>query len=123
MTTWSRPDGNLKDMNTNTIPLQQIPGLDVADSNELRFKEPWEAKAFAMVVYLNQQGHFEWSEWAEELGRQITAAGADDDGSQYYQLWLNAAENLLHSKSLCPNKEISARRAALTAAQHKAQQS
>ncbi len=33
------------------------------------FSEPWEAKAFAMVLRLHEQGLFSWAEWAEAAER------------------------------------------------------
>ncbi|MGR8920968.1 MAG: nitrile hydratase accessory protein [Gammaproteobacteria bacterium] len=95
----------------------EIPFAPTGDDNELVFKAPWEAKSFALVVQLHQQGHFSWSEWAETLGAEIRAAGATDDGSTYYHLWLSAAEKLLREKSLCRAAELSERKSALEAAQ------
>ena len=34
------------------------------------FKEPWEARAFALAVALNESGHLDWSEWAQSLGAE-----------------------------------------------------
>lgn len=43
------------------------------------FREPWEARAFAMAVKLNERGLFTWSEWAETLGAEIKSAQASGD--------------------------------------------
>ena len=32
---------------------------------DVTFAEPWEAKAFAIVVKLAEAGHFTWREWVE----------------------------------------------------------
>jgi hypothetical protein len=37
------------------------------DSDAPAFREPWQAKAFAMVVLLHRQGRFEWDEWVRVL--------------------------------------------------------
>ena len=38
------------------------------------FKEPWEAQAFALAMYLLKVGYFTWPEWAESLNQEIRAA-------------------------------------------------
>lgn len=97
--------------------VHDIPRIPTGADDDIVFNNPWEAKAFALVVHLYQQGHFTWPEWAEQLGREIKAAGAEDDGSRYYLLWLAVAEKLVADKALCPRAELSERKAALEAAQ------
>jgi nitrile hydratase accessory protein len=65
------------------------------------FREPWEARAFAMVLMLHERGLFTWPEWAETLAAQIAAAqaaGDADRGDTYYQHWLAALETLVARK-------------------------
>lgn len=62
------------------------------------FAEPWQAQAFAMVVALNERGLFTWSEWAEALSSELSEHRAYDDGSHYYEYWLEALEHLLIAK-------------------------
>ncbi len=97
--------------------LRDIPRIPTDDDDEIVFKNPWEAKAFALVVHLYQQGHFTWPEWAEQLGIEIKAAGVEDDGSQYYLLWLTAAEKLVDAKSICARAELLDRKTMLAHAQ------
>lgn len=97
--------------------LDAIPELPKTADAELVFKNPWEAKAFALVIQLYQQGHFSWPEWAQRLGAQIKAAGRDDNGEDYYLLWLATAEALIEEKSLCANGELQQRKSALEAQQ------
>ena len=97
--------------------VRDIPRIPTGADDDIVFNNPWEAKAFALVVHLYQQGHFTWPEWAEQLGREITAAGAEDDGSNYYLLWLAAAEKLVADKALCAGPELNVRKAALEAEQ------
>lgn len=62
------------------------------------FAEPWQAHAFAMTVQLHARGLFTWPEWAAALSAQIAAArqaGEADDGSRYYNHWLNALQALV----------------------------
>jgi nitrile hydratase accessory protein len=77
--------------------LAGLPGMP-ADADSPVFNEPWEARAFAMVLALHQRGLFTWPQWAAALSRQITqaqAAGDADLGDTYYQHWLLALESLV----------------------------
>jgi nitrile hydratase accessory protein len=82
--------------------LSAFPSLP-RDNGEPVFAEPWEAQAFALAVWLSEQGHFTWKEWAEALAAELKSAadrGEPDDGTQYYQHWLAALEKLVVSKGL-----------------------
>ncbi len=73
------------------------------------FNEPWEAKAFAMVLRLHEQGLFSWPEWAEALSQEINAAQAGGDaglGDTYYQHWLRALETLVARKGAASADEL-----------------
>ena len=74
------------------------------------FAEPWQAQAFALALQLHKQGAFSWTEWAEALSRRLEAAGADDDGSRYYEHWLATLEDLAKAKALVGGAELHARR-------------
>jgi len=87
-----------------------IPQIPTDEDRELIFHDPWEAKAFALVVHLYQRGHFTWPEWAEQLSEEIADAGATFDGSTYYLCWLSAAERLLSAKSICTQVELAEKR-------------
>jgi nitrile hydratase accessory protein len=83
-----------------------LPGMP-QDANSPVFNEPWEARAFAMVLALHERGMFTWPQWAAALSRQIDtaqAAGDADLGDTYYQHWLLALESLV--KDLSPAKEL-----------------
>jgi nitrile hydratase accessory protein len=78
-------------------PLRDLPGIPL-DAGSPVFKEPWEARAFAMTLALHERGVFTWPQWADALSRQITqahAAGDADLGDTYYQHWLRALESLV----------------------------
>jgi nitrile hydratase accessory protein len=67
------------------------------------FREPWEAKAFALAVSLNKRGLFTWKEWAKILGEEIKkaqAGGDPDTGETYYQHWLATLERFLAEKGV-----------------------
>ena len=73
------------------------------------FKEPWEAKAFALALRLHERGLFTWPEWADALAREISAAPARGDadlGDTYYQHWLRALETLVARKGAASADEL-----------------
>jgi nitrile hydratase accessory protein len=77
--------------------LQGLQGMP-RDADSPVFNEPWEARAFAMVLALHQRGLFTWPQWAAALSHQISqaqAAGDADLGDTYYQHWLLALESLV----------------------------
>ena len=79
-----------------------LPGLKL-DGDGLAFGAPWQAQAFALVLALHERGAFTWPEWAAALTDAIRAAqrrGDPDDGSTYWQHWLDALEALVLGKGL-----------------------
>jgi nitrile hydratase accessory protein len=77
------------------------------------FKEPWEAQAFGLVIALYEEGLFTWSEWADTLSAEITAAqsyGDQDLGNTYYQHWLKALERMVIEKKISATLEIDSRK-------------
>jgi nitrile hydratase accessory protein len=67
------------------------------------FAEPWQAQAFALAIKLSEQGYFTWKEWAAALAEELKAAadrGEPDDGSHYYEHWLDTLERLVTAKGL-----------------------
>ena len=92
----------------------ELPSLP-RDEDGPVFREPWEAQAFAMTLWLHEQGHFTWPEWAERLSTEITAAqddGDPDHGDTYYLHWLKALEGLVAEKGLLSAADLSDRKAA-----------
>lgn len=90
--------------------LPRLPG----DGSEPVFAEPWEARAFGLVVHLHKQGHFTWQEWSDQLAAEIAAAGTDPE-PPYYELWMRAAETLCRAKGLVGDPELNARREEIAA--------
>ena len=90
-----------------------------ADS-EVRFAEPWQARAFGLVVQMNAAGHFTWAEWVEAFSREVAAAEAAAavglPAPGYYEQWLAAAEGLMLVKGITSHEQLAARRFAIGAA-------
>ena len=79
-----------------------VPGVP-RDQDGPVFREPWEARAFAMALALHEAGFFSWNEWAETLGAQIKlaqTAGDPDPGETYYRHWLATLEALVSAKGV-----------------------
>ena len=77
--------------------------LSKLGDTELVFSEPWEAQAFAMAVTLSSNGYFTWKEWAATLAEVIAeskASGGPIDGSDYYQNFVAALEQLIIDKDI-----------------------
>ncbi|HEX3914981.1 MAG TPA: nitrile hydratase accessory protein [Steroidobacteraceae bacterium] len=82
----------------NPEALRNLPGIP-KDADGPVFKEPWEARAFAMALALHERGLFTWAQWAQALSRQIETAQARGDadlGDTYYHHWLLALESLVN---------------------------
>ncbi|MBO0714684.1 MAG: nitrile hydratase accessory protein [Acidimicrobiales bacterium] len=82
--------------------LQSAPGMP-RDAGGPVFGAPWEAQAFAMTLALQEQGVFDWQEWAAALGEEIRLAqmaGDPDLGDTYFSHWLRALERLVAAKQL-----------------------
>ena len=90
--------------------ISDFPG-SLLDEDDPVFREPWEARAFALAIALQQQGVFSRTEWAEQLGRTINraqAAGDQDLGDTYYQHWLSCLEALTLAKGLATQEDLTA---------------
>ena len=62
------------------------------------FAEPWQAHAFGLTLLLHARGVFTWPQWASALAQEISQAqarGDADDGSTYYQHWLQTLEHFV----------------------------
>lgn len=75
------------------------------NAEDVKFAEPWQAQAFAMVVKLHEAGVFTWPEWSQSLAAEIQEHPELDDGHHYYELWLNALEKLTIAKGLISSRE------------------
>lgn len=90
------------DREAATHAANALPDLPRDDDGPV-FREPWEARAFAVALALHQRGVFTWPEWAAALADQIKraqAAGDADSGDTYYQHWLATLETLVAAKGV-----------------------
>jgi nitrile hydratase accessory protein len=79
-----------------------LPGIPLDDHGPV-FREPWEARAFAIAVALHDGGLFTWSDWAAILGEEIERAQRASDpgaGQTYYHHWLAALERMVAERGL-----------------------
>ena len=89
--------------------LEALPDLPRDEGGPV-FQEPWQAQAFAMTVALYEAGKFTWPEWAEALSAELKAAGAEQDGHDYYRHWLGALERIASEKGLTSHSELGERK-------------
>ena len=94
--------------------------LPIADDPALKFAEPWEAKAFSIIVKLTDDGVIAWPDWVACFSREVAKATAAEARGEtpksYYAQWLDAAETILVEKGLTSREQLLARRFAAGAA-------
>ena len=84
-------------------------GLDIPKNEQGPvFVEPWEARAFAMVVDLNAQGRFAWKDFQSLLVEEIGRSEREGLERPYYLNWLIAAERLFERLGMADRTEIDA---------------
>jgi nitrile hydratase accessory protein len=92
-----------------------IAGMELPRRNgELVFEEPWQSRAFGMVVALHRQGLYDWDDFRDRLVAEI-GRREDDDGGRYYERWLAAFERLLAERGVLDAEDVAARARQLAA--------
>jgi len=89
-------------MTDNRLVVPAILGVP-ADQAGPVFREPWEARVFALAVALHEAGVFAWTDWAAALGEEIAKPEAAVDAGTadgYYLHWLVALEKMAAQKGL-----------------------
>ena len=79
------------------------------------FAEPWQARAFALMLKLRERGHFTANEWSAALGEALrvpTGTGTTDENASYYAHWLAALESLVLAKELTDAQSLMNRKEA-----------
>ncbi len=79
---------------------------EVGVSKPEGFDAPWQAQLLALQAALVEAGHVSAQEWAETLSRELHAADAAEDGSDYYRRFLKALERLLVSRCQAGEGEV-----------------
>ncbi|MEP2639822.1 nitrile hydratase accessory protein [Roseobacter sp.] len=72
------------------------------------FTEPWHAQVFALTVYLNEAGQFDWPDWATQFGAMLKQHGLSKDldgGHDYFIAWLDTLEQVLAQMALADPQE------------------
>lgn len=96
-----------------TVPMDLEGAAAPPRSNgELVFAEPWESRAFAMAVALNQADAFTWQRFQAALIARIARweAAADERAQwSYYHHWLGALEDVLGDVGAVRSAEVTAR--------------
>ncbi|SAL81213.1 Nitrile hydratase beta subunit [Caballeronia arvi] len=99
---------------TEQVSLLRERPVPFCADGDMVFKEPWEAKAFAIVVTLSQEGRFTWSEWVDcfssHVERATTAEAEGRAAKTYYEQWLDAMEELLVRKGVTSSEQLYAKR-------------
>jgi nitrile hydratase accessory protein len=77
-----------------------------SSAREPVFREPWQAKTFALVHSLHERGVFTWPEWTSALAARIAEVGDSGVGGEYYEHWLQTLNELLASKGVTTTAEL-----------------
>ena len=81
----------------NFSPLPKDLQIPLAKDGEPVFAEPWEAKAFAIVVSAHRQGQFDWRDFQQFLVDEIGSSERAGHPRSYYVNWAIATERLFES--------------------------
>lgn len=79
------------------------------------FREPWQAKALALVVLLHRNGHFGWNEWVQALAEEVSASPqrADENAEiAYHRQFLAALEKIVAQRGLATAESMQNRKVA-----------
>jgi nitrile hydratase accessory protein len=72
------------------------------------FEQPWESRAFGMVLALHAQGAFAWDEFRDLLIEEIQH-GEREGGRPYSESWVAAFGRLALRKGLLSEADLAAR--------------
>ena len=109
---------------TAASPLQPAAGPDVPRRNgELVFEEPWQSRAFGIVVALTENRTCDYEEFRQRLiasiGQWDRDRGATPEAVYvYYERWLESLERMVTERGLVTEDEIRTRAEALHGADH-----
>lgn len=102
---------------TASAPLEiQGPAAPPRRNGELVFTQPWESRAFGLVVTLYDAGAFEWSQFQDALIAHIAAWEREhprEERFSYYRCWLAALESVLVDAGMVEPRDVEERVAVL----------
>ncbi|MDA1072459.1 MAG: nitrile hydratase accessory protein [Proteobacteria bacterium] len=78
------------------------------------FGEPWQARIFALVARMCEDGRYDWESFKVLLIDEIERHGRTD-GSDYYERWLAACERLVTGQGFVSAADLAERKAELAA--------
>lgn len=87
---------------------QDLAARAASASRETVFREPWQARAFAIALMLSQGGAYRWDDFRRILMAEVGSSDAD-----YYRNFLAALEKLLIAKGMLGAEELRRRIAEL----------
>ena len=99
-----------------------LPELDVdgpaappRSNGELVFAEPWQGRAFGLVLALTERGVLSYDAFRDALVARIAAEehSSPSGQSDYYRCWLQALEQVLTETAVVDPAVLDARAAAL----------
>jgi nitrile hydratase accessory protein len=94
------------------------PAAPPRSNGELVFAQPWESRAFGLVMALHNAGAFGWDEFRKRLIARIEAweyAARPGECFNYYRCWVDALEDVLVAKVLVADGAVDERAADLAA--------
>ena len=94
------------------------PAAPPRSNGELVFAEPWEGRAFGLVMALVDRGALSYEEFRAALVARIAAweaAPAPGETWSYYRCWLQALEQVLAEHALVDAAEVDGRAVTLRA--------
>lgn len=99
---------------SDAVPIGLAELLPRAADGAPAFQEPWQARIFALVTRLCEDGRYDWERFKVLLIDEIERHGAPD-GADYYERWLSAAERLIADMGLVSAADLAERKGHLAA--------
>ncbi|HEY2765335.1 MAG TPA: nitrile hydratase accessory protein [Pseudonocardiaceae bacterium] len=78
-------------------------------NGELVFAEPWESRAFGVVLTLCETGALRWADFRGELVARIEAVEQSGEPFRYYRCWLDALERITVAHNIVARTELAER--------------
>lgn len=79
------------------------PAAPPRSNGELVFAEPWESRAFGLVMTLHDAGAFDWDDFRDHLVARIADWEREHPPGaaySYYRCWLQALETVLAEREM-----------------------